>query len=180
MSDIDVPNAPRVFRLYPSDEDRLHILSLFEAQKRTHVAVMREARRIGPNAVTNDECFDRVVTSELLESLSAFGDVAVSVLHDTVDFAVDHYRYNVERGVPEDDEDEYLHTEWGFTVPAYYLSFFFDESTSIGFGEIGPMPTSLDYNATDSISELIVLSNEESASNETFEGVLIERDGTWS
>jgi hypothetical protein len=181
MSSSDVPNAPRVFRLYPNDEDRLRIVQMFEAQEMVYAATMKEIRESPTPIMTGDECFDRVVPRDLLRSLSAFGDVALSVLHDVVDFAVSRHREDVERGIHRSDDDvEYPHAELGFSVPSYYLSFFFDESTSIGFGEIGPMPTSLDYDATDSISELIVVNDESLLSSGIFNAVLIDRDGLWA
>jgi hypothetical protein len=124
------------------------------------------------------ECFDLVATPELLASLTQFGDLTDIILREVIDHVFPAPIDAPERETTiNTNEQMYPYTELGFSVPAYYLSFFFDDVTSIGFAQVGPMPTSLEKDATNSITELIILND--ATVTEGIHGVLIGKAGEW-
>lgn len=167
---LDIPN---VFDIYPNEHDASLIRALFEAQSITYHRVVDGLKT---KSVSREKCFDEFIPAELLMQLEPFGEIAVSALHNVAERTFDVATADVKdcQNDPVDDDtwDDDPHKELGFSVPAYYLSFFFDEITSVGFANVGPMPTSLDRDTHDGIAELMILNDSDSE----FHGVFISRD----
>lgn len=138
------------FSLYPSDSDEELIQALLMAQNDVFHIVKR---RLSENHMEREKCFDEFIDVERLSVLKPFGKIADFVLRNAAERAHDEYH------TPNSEFDDDPFRELGFSVPGYYLSFFFDEVTSISFGEIGPIPTDLHVEVTQRFKELMVLDN---------------------